>query len=107
MSNKSDFLYSNKTISIIDNNKEFEEEEVDIDDEINDEEIDNEKVDDEKDDNNEVDINRVDENENDNIINQKTGTSSIQIHLIDHGIKFEKEQQTTLNSFVKQHSLKI
>src|SRR6266511_2537409 len=144
MSNESDSSYSNKTISVIDDDEEFEEEEVDIDDEVNDEEIDNEDVDNEEVDNEEVDINRVDNNENnqevdkeaDNnnklkksttssdvwdyvdkierkcpycakIFGKKTGTSSIRNHLDGHGVKFEKEQQTTLDSFVKKHSPKI
>src|SRR6266498_2291084 len=133
MSNESDTSYSNETISVIDDDEEFEEEE----------EVDNEEVD-----NEEVDINRVDDNENDNIIDQevdkeaddnnklkklttssdvwdyvdkiericpycgkkfgkKTGTSSIRTHLGGHGVKFNKEQQITLDSFVKKHSPKI
>ena len=145
MSNESDSLYSNETISVIDDDEEFEEEEeVDIDDEVNDEEIDNEDVDNEEVDNEEVDINRVDDNENDQevdkeadnnnklkksttssdvwdyvdkierkcpycakIFGKKTGTSSIRNHLGGHGVKFEKEQQTTLDSFVKKHFPKI
>src|SRR6266545_4847304 len=149
MSNESDTSYSNETISVIDDDEEFEkEEEVDIDDEVNDEEIDNEDVDNEEVDNEEVDINRVDDNENDDIIDQevdkeaddnnklkksttssdvwdyvdkikricpyygkkfgkKTGISSIRTHLGRHGVKFNKEQQTTLDSFVKKHSPKI
>ena len=149
MSNESDYSHSNETISVIDDDEEFEEEEeVDIDDEVNDEEIDNEDVDNEEVDNEEVDINRVNDNENDNIIDQevdkeaddndklkksttssdvwdyvdrierkcpycakifgkKTGTSSIRTHLGGHGVKFEKEQQTTLDTFVKKHSPKI
>ncbi|CAB4431752.1 unnamed protein product [Rhizophagus irregularis] len=35
------------------------------------------------------------------IFNKKTGTSSIRTHLKSHGIKLEKEKQTTLDSFVK------
>src|SRR6266542_2555767 len=139
MSNESDTSYNNETISVIDDDEEFEEEEeVDIDDEVNDEEIDNK----------DVYINRVDDNENDNIIDQevnkeaddnnklkksttssdvwdyvdkiericpycgkkfgkKTGTSSIRTHLGGHSVKFNKEQQTTLNSFVKKHFPKI
>src|SRR6266498_2573757 len=51
MSNESDTSYSNETISVIDDDEEFEkEEEVDIE---------------------EVDINRVDDNENDDIIDQE------------------------------------
>jgi hypothetical protein len=147
MSNESDYSYSNETISVIDDDEEFEEEEeVDIDDEVNDEEIDNEDVDNEEVDNEEVDNNRVDDNENDDIIDQevdeaddnnkskkstssdvwdyvdrierkcpycakifgkKTGTSSIRTHLGGHGVKFDKEQQTTLDTFVKKHSPKI
>src|SRR5688572_22266355 len=67
MSKESDHSYSNETISVIDDDEEFEEEEeVDIDDEVNDEEIDNENVD-----NEEVDNEEVDNNENDDIIDQE------------------------------------
>src|SRR6266542_3223738 len=41
------------------------------------------------------------------IFGKKTGTSSIQNHLGGHDVKFKKEQQTTLDSFVKKHSPKI
>ena len=154
MFNESDYSHSNETISVIDDDEEFEEEEeVDIDDEVNDKEIDNKdvdnkEVDNEEVDNEEVDINRVNDNENDNIIDQevdkeaddndklkksttssdvwdyvdrierkcpycakifgkKTGTSSIRTHLGGYGVKFEKEQQMTLDTFVKKHSPKI
>src|SRR6266542_3881664 len=100
MSNESDTLYSNETISVIDDDEEFEkEEEVDIDDEVNDEEIDNEDVDNEEVDNEEVDINRVDDNENDDIIDQEVDKEA------DDNNKLKK--QTTLDSFVKKHFPKI
>src|SRR6266542_4941076 len=77
MSNESDSLYSNETISVIDNDEEFEEEEeVDIDDEVNDEEIDNEDLDNEEVDNEEVDINRVDDNENDQEVDKEADNNN-------------------------------
>jgi len=68
MSNKSVSLYNNETINVINNNKDFEEKKVDINNKFNDKEIDNEEVDDKKVDNNEVNINKIDKNKNDNII---------------------------------------
>src|SRR6266540_518618 len=127
MSNESNSSYSNETISVIDDDEEFEEEEeVDIDDEVNDEEIDNEDVDNEEVDNKEVDINNklkksttssdvwdyIDKIERicpycGKKFGKKTGTSSIRTHLGKHDVKFNKEQQTTLDRFVKKHFPKI
>src|SRR6266542_901834 len=128
MSNESDTSYSNETISVIDDDEEFEEEEeVDIDDEVNDEEIDNEndniidqEVDKEADDNNKLkklttssDVwDYVDKIERicpycGKKFGKKTGTSSIWTHLGGHSVKFNKEQKTTLDSFVKKHFPKI
>src|SRR6266508_426965 len=129
MSNESDSSYSNKTISVIDDDEEFEEEEVDIDDEVNNEEVDINREDDNK---NDQEVDKEADNNNKlkksttssdvwdyvdkierkcpycaKIFGKKTGTSSIQNHLGGHGVKFEKEQQTTLDSFVKKHSPKI
>src|SRR6266498_4149610 len=112
MSNESDTSYSNETISVIDDDEEFEEEEeVDIDDEVNDQEIDKEA-----DDNNKLkklttssDVwDYVDKIERicpycGKKFGKKTGTSSIRTHLGGHGVKFNKEQQITLDSFVKKH----
>src|SRR6266542_2631288 len=131
MSNESDSLYSNETINVIDDDEEFEEEEeVDIDnEEVDNEEVDINRVDDNK---NDQEVDKKADNNNKlkkliissdvwdyvdkierkcpycaKIFGKKTGTSSIQNHLGGHGVKFEKEQQTTLNSFVKKHSPKI
>src|SRR6266498_2861079 len=93
MSNESDSLYSNETISVIDDDEEFEEEEkVDIDDEVNDEEIDNKDVD-----NEEVDINRVDDNENDQEVdkeadnNNKLKKSTTSFDVWDYVDKIERK----------------
>src|SRR6266545_2058314 len=112
MSNESDTSYSNETISVIDDDEEFEEEEeVDIDDEVNDKEID---------DNNKLKKSTTSSDVWDYVdkiericpycgkkFGKKTGTSFIWTHLGGHDVKFNKEQQTTLDSFVKKHFPKI
>src|SRR6266540_4112566 len=99
MSNESDTSYSNETISVIDDDEEFEkEEEVDIDDEVNDEEIDKED-DKEADDNNKLKKSTTSSDVWDYVdkiericpycskkFGKKTGTSSIQINLGGHGV---------------------
>src|SRR6266540_4327170 len=108
MSNESDTSYNNKTISVIDNDEEFEEEEED--DNENDDIIDQE-VDKEADDNNKLKKSTTSSDVWDYVdkiericpycgkkFGKKTDTSSIQTHLNGHGVKFNKEQQTTLDS---------
>src|SRR6266545_917368 len=111
MSNESDSSYSNETISVIDDDEEFEKENDDIIDQ---------EVDKEADDNNKLKKSTTSSDIWDYVdkiericlycgkkFGKKTGTSSIRTHLGGHSVKFNKEQQTTLDSFVKKYFPKI
>ena len=128
MSNLDDETSSNDTISIISNDGEeededYKEDEYNSDGEDNDEEADNDDDKEEDNDNREADNNNEEEDSIqpttsdvwdivdrktrkcsscDKTFEKKTGTSSIRSHLQSHGILLIKEQQTTLDGFVKR-----